>query len=258
MMRSQFFNQTGRHCAINSAILIVMHWLEKFLLPPSCQLCGAPAIDDELCPTCASKAKVIVSACPLCALPNDDGSVCFECAIQPPAWQAAYSCLVYDGSVQQLIVKWKYQRHHSSARLLCETLAGWLSLQVTKPDATAIIPIPMHRKKLRARGFNTAYMLAQAASQAIALPLLDKALIRRLHTPAQAGLDKAQRQQNLAGAFQLLPEHLYGYERIILVDDVYTTGTTLSICTQLLRDAGVKHVTILTLARTLAQQRDVF
>jgi ComF family protein len=228
-----------------------MHWLERFLLPPSCQLCHAPAIDDELCPACASEADVVVSACPLCALPNNDGSICSHCAQTPPIWQAAYSCLVYDGNVQKLIVKWKYQKQVSSARLLCETLSGWLTLQSILPDATAIIPIPMHYKKLRIRGFNTAYMLARAVSNALSLPILDKALIRSIHTPAQAGLTKSERQNNLAGAFLVVPEALQGHERIILIDDVYTTGTTLHICSRLLKEVGIKQITVLTLARAL-------
>lgn len=229
-----------------------MNWLEKFLLPPSCQLCGAPAIDDELCPHCASEARVIVSACPLCALPNDDGSVCSNCSSAPPVWQAAYSCLVYDGSVQQLLVKWKYQRQHSTARLLCETLGGWLALQQQRHiEATAIIPIPMHPKKLRSRGFNSAYHLALTVSKTLNLPLLDKALIRTRHTHAQAGLDKETRHNNLAGVFSVLPENLHGHTHLILVDDVYTTGTTLTLCSQLLHAAGVKAITVLTLARAL-------
>ncbi len=227
-----------------------MHWLEKLLLPPSCQLCGAPAIDDELCPQCASEAKVIARACPLCALPNDDGSVCQSCSTSPPAWQAAYSCLVYDGSVQQLLIKWKYQRQHSTARLLCETLTGWLALQ-PPIEATAMIPIPMHPKKLRSRGFNTAYLLAKAVHQATNLPILDKVLIRQRHTEAQAGLNKTARHHNLAGAFNLLAENLQGHHRVLLIDDVYTTGTTLEVCSRLLQEAGVKHITILTMARAL-------
>jgi ComF family protein len=228
-----------------------MHWLEKFLLPPSCQLCGAAAIDDELCPDCASKAKVVVSACPLCALPNDDASVCAVCSVTPPVWQQAYSCLVYDGSVQQLMINWKYRRRTSTARLLGETLSDWLTLQAIQLEATAIIPIPMHPKKLRTRGFNTAYLLAQAIQQTTHLPILDKALNRIRHTNAQAGLDKAARHNNLAGAFTVTAENLQGHRHILLVDDVYTTGTTLNICSQLLQEAGVKHITILTLARAL-------
>jgi ComF family protein len=153
--------------------------------------------------------------------------------------------------VQSLILKWKYQRHHSTARILCETLDGWLRIQNIKTDATAIIPIPLHPKKLRLRGFNTAYMLAKSASKALGLPIIDKALNRAVHTSAQANLDKAARQKNLTGVFSLLPENLQGHHHVILVDDVYTTGATLSICAKLLQEAGVKSITVLTLARAL-------
>jgi predicted amidophosphoribosyltransferase len=114
----------------------------------------------------------------------------------------------------------------------------------------------LHPKKLRARGFNTAYALAGAVSSTLKLPILEKALVRNLFTPAQAGLDKNARQKNLVGAFSILPENLHGHQRILLIDDVYTTGATLSHCTRLLQEAGVKQVTILTLARALPP--DVF
>jgi len=233
-----------------------MNWLERFLLPPHCQLCGASAEQDELCASCAAEAHPIQNACPLCALPNDDNSVCSHCTLSPPIWQKAHSCFVYDGTISQLMRYWKYAKKRSAERLLCEAFAHWIKAVKLTSEATAIIAVPMHPKKLGQRGFNTAYQLAQQASQQLKLPLLDKALIRNRQTHSQAGLDKVARQQNLRGVFRVDEQALHHHHRILLIDDVYTTGSTAQAAGQLLQAAGVKHLHLLTLARALPPKHE--
>lgn len=231
-----------------------MNWLERFLLPPHCQLCGATAHDDELCANCVNEVRVIDRACPLCALPNDDDSVCASCTLSPPMWASANSCFVYHGTITQLMRRWKYGKQMSAERLLNEAFYGWMQAIPLKTEATAVIPVPMHPKKLRQRGFNTAYQLAKQVSKYLKLPLLDKALLRNIHTDSQAGLDKAARQHNLRGAFRVEVQALYQHQHILLVDDVYTTGSTAQVCSQLLQAAGVQHLHLVTLARALPHQ----
>lgn len=228
-----------------------MHWIEKYLFPPSCQLCGATAKDDELCAACAKDTSIIESACPQCALPNDDGSICQNCSIDAPLWQAAFSCLRYQGNSQKLIQQWKYQSSRSAQRLLCETLYGWLDWQQLNIDATAIIAVPMHRKKLSKRGFNAAQVLATVAGRYLDLPILPHALIRTSYQTAQAGLNKQARMQHLKESFSVIAEALEGHQKILLLDDVYTTGSTLHACSLALATAGVRQITVMTLARAL-------
>jgi ComF family protein len=147
--------------------------------------------------------------------------------------------------------RWKYGKQSSAERLLCEAFAGWIEETQLATEATAIIAVPMHRHKLRKRGFNTAYQLGKIASYTLKLPLLEKALQRDTLTESQAGLDKAARQQNLWGAFSVNTEALKGHRQILLIDDVYTTGATAQSCAQLLAHAGVEHLHLLTLARAL-------
>lgn len=227
-----------------------MNWLERLLFPPSCQLCGVPTTNDTLCAHCASDIHVIDTACPLCALPNDDGSVCALCSQQPPYWQSAHSCFVYDGNLAELIRHWKYRKQRVAQALLCNAMTAWLVETQFITTATAIIPVPLHRNKLRQRGFNTSYHLAQAASKALNLPVITQALIRRQHTQSQAGLSKIERHRNLLGAFDLNIDALKQHEHVLLIDDVYTTGATAQICTQLFQDKQV-NVHLLTLARAL-------
>lgn len=227
-----------------------MQWIEKILFPPSCQLCSAPADDEELCQDCATEIHAVGLACPLCALPNEMGEVCQVCTHQPPVWQSAQSLFVYDGSVRELMHLWKYQPRPSAGRVLSDRMVNSLQQQAL-PEVDAVIPIPMHPKKLAQRGFNTAYQLARLVAKAQSLPLLTHALVRQFATPAQAGLSKQARQQNLLGVFRVNRQMLAGYPRILLVDDVLTTGSTLTACTQLLISSGVRETRLLTLARAL-------
>jgi ComF family protein len=145
---------------------------------------------------------------------------------------------------------WKYQPRPSAGRLLSDRMENWLQQQ-TLPEVDAVLAIPMHPKKLAQRGFNTAYQLARLVAETQSLPLLHHALVRQFATPAQAGLSKQARQQNLLGVFRVDTQRMMGYQRILLVDDVLTTGSTLTACTQLLHTAGVREIAVLTLARAL-------
>jgi len=237
--------------------MIMMHWLEQQLFPPACLLCGQTAEEEALCLACAQSVTGIGFACPLCAIPNDDASVCQGCSQHPPIWQSAQSAFVYQGSIRHLMQQWKYHPSRAAGRVICDRFRGWLWRQDNLPEVDAVIAIPMHRNKLAKRGFNTAYDLAQLVSQRLNRPLLTNMLVRRFSTPAQAGLNKHERQQNLAGVFAIQSNTLSAtYTQILLVDDVLTTGSTLAACTQLLQQAGVHQVHILTLARALSIDDD--
>lgn len=233
-----------------------MHWLERFLLPPSCQLCGATAIDDELCAECAQTVTPIDHACPLCALPNQDGSVCTHCSQHPPLWQQAHSAFTYDGNLRQLMRRWKYGKQLASARLLGDALIAWITVTQYHSDASAIIAMPMHKRKLGKRGFNTAHQLAYRISRHFNITLLEHALERTYVTDSQAGLDKAARERNLMGSFRVNPTGLHGHSHILLIDDVYTTGSTAKACCSQLYNAGVKQIDVLTLARALPHKSE--
>lgn len=228
-----------------------MHPVEKFLLPPACLLCGAKAAEEELCAECARSAEPILTACPLCALPNNDGSVCADCSHYPPPWRQALSVFAHSGAIRTLISQWKYAGDRSAGRVLCDALGNWAELTPQPDDITALVPIPMHRQRLRQRGFNQAHHLASALAHHWRLPLLGQALTRPHPTPHQAGLSRAQRLINLTGAFAVDKPALHAHQHLLLVDDVYTTGSTLQACTQLLLNNGVASIRVCTLARAL-------
>ena len=199
---------------------------------PTCGMCG------ESLPVIAGN-----SAQPLC-------SVCQE---EPPAYEKAVAYGAYDGGLRELIHLLKYEQVIPAAGVLGSMLAKAirkLSLQC----AIVIIPVPLHRSKKRQRGFNQSELILRTALKK--LPSLDATLAanvleRSQATVSQIGLTRPQRKENLRGAFRVVhPSRVRG-ANVLLVDDVFTTGTTISECARVLRRAGAEHVWVATVARTL-------
>jgi ComF family protein len=176
--------------------------------------------------------------------------------LEPPFVKAtAYGS--YDGGLRELIHLLKYEQVRPAAvvlgRMLAESISG-LAPHWTRRDVL-VVPVPLHRKKLRQRGFNQSELIAQ---HALKLGAADSKMIlhpgileRRRETQSQIGLTRHQRRENLRGAFAVaVPEEIAGRE-ILLVDDVFTTGTTASECARVLRRAGASKVFAATVARTL-------
>jgi ComF family protein len=135
-------------------------------------------------------------------------------------------------------------------------LAGPLgSLMLTAggavPEADVVMPVPLHPARLREREFNQALLLADAISRRVRLPLSYTNLVRLRETPAQTNLSRAARQRNLRRAFAVLRPDEVAARRVLLIDDVYTTGTTVNECAKVLRKAGAADVYVWTLARTI-------
>jgi ComF family protein len=174
--------------------------------------------------------------------------------IQPPfAKAAAYGS--YDGALRGLLYLLKYEQVRPAARVLGNMLADAIaSLGIQSPEAGIIVvPVPLHPRKLRQRGFNQSQVIARAALARIGpqMSLNPKVLKRLRETRSQTGLTRHQRRENIRGAFGVFqPQSIEGRE-ILLVDDVFTTGTTVSECARVLRRAGASKIWVATVARTL-------
>ncbi len=176
--------------------------------------------------------------------------------LAPPFVQAvAYGS--YDGGLRELIHLLKYEQVRPAAvvlgRMLAEAIEG-LESDWTQ-QAVVVVPVPLHARKLRQRGFNQSELIAQHAIKLGAgggrLVLRSRILERRRETQSQIGLTRHQRRENLRGSFAVVrPEEIAGRE-VLLVDDVFTTGTTVSECARVLRRAGASKVFVATVARTL-------
>lgn len=235
-------------------------WLEAALglvYPRVCQFCrgrAATAAEGFVCAECQLRVRYIVPPfCERCGLPfPGDLTTTFECANCRDLdlhFTSARSAVVAEGLVLDAIHRFKYQQ-----QLWLETfLAGLLVRQATPVlragDWNLLVPVPLHPVKEREREFNQATRLARRLGAAAGLPVKARLLRRVQHTRTQTLLTREQRAANVAGAFQAAPGADLTDARVVIVDDVFTTGATTSACAGALRQAGATAVCVWTVAR---------
>ena len=179
------------------------------------------------------------------SFPLDTSGRCALCRSEARGFDAAYSFGAYDGSLRALIHLYKYGR----IRTLARPLAGFLMTAYPREQRfDAIVPMPLHWRRRWQRGFNQSHLLASELGRTCGLPVV--AAVRRVHgTAPQAGLTSARRRANVAHAFAVAPGDSIRGLRLLVVDDVMTTGATARACARTLRQAGAAYVAVLTLAR---------
>ncbi|WP_202842617.1 ComF family protein [Luteimonas saliphila] len=220
------------------------------LCPPRCLACREPApAGDDLCHACRTELPWNSSACPRCAVPLPDAgppdTPCGACQRRPPPLQQAHAAFVYGAPLDRLLPRFKFHRDLAAGRLLADAMTERFA---ALPRPEALLAVPLHRARLRRRGYDQALELARPLARALRLPLLDGTLVRARATAPQSELDAASRRRNLRDAFEVrrgiaLPEH------VVLVDDVMTTGATLHAAARALRVAGVARVDAWVCAR---------
>jgi ComF family protein len=220
---------------------LVENTLQLFF-PSRCSAC------DELCDPgaafcriCAISLEPISPGCARCGLPTPQPVArCLGCLARPPGFDCAFSTFEFGGALATAIRRLKWAGRPELARPLA-------SLVPRLPDHDLAIPVPLHPRRLREREFNQAALLALALRPR----RLDlHSLVRVRDTRPQASLAPADRRDNVRGAFLADPRHLSG-QRVLLVDDVMTTGATADACARALRDAGARAVAVLTVARAV-------
>jgi ComF family protein len=252
-----------------SSVSGVAESLFATLFPSDCRLCGAPLVNISRLPVCeeclSAMRPISGGVCATCgerlvspyAFSNERGEPrCGLCRrLEPPfAKAAAYGS--YDGGLRELIHLLKYEQVRPAANVLGRMLAEAIEdLQPSFGVTVLLVPVPLHAGKLRQRGFNQSELIARATLKlkpAGDRPVLKaNVLERRRETQSQTGLTRHQRRENIRGAFVVTkPDEVRGRE-ILLVDDVFTTGTTVSECARILRRAGASKVLVATVARTL-------
>jgi competence protein ComFC len=227
----------------------------SLLYPPHCAACEADTPSGcHLCAECARQALPIQAPrCHRCSMPFNGALsgefVCdncegrqfhFTCAVSP--WQAR-------AVVRDFIHRFKYDRHLYLRHQLAEWLAAGLADdRLLAPPIDVITPVPLHPVKEREREFNQAEVLAKLLARRAAKPVVS-CLQRIRHTPTQTRLDREQRMENLRGAFTLRQDHAVTGCHLLLIDDIFTTGSTVDECSRVLRAAGAASVRVLTVAR---------
>ena len=215
------------------------------LYPPHCVACHRSG--SFLCDGCAGTMTEASSPrCSRCWQPSRGAEFCHECRSNPPAYDGARSAFVYAGTARTLVHALKYRHTTALATPMAAFMAELARQHELQVDL--VIPVPLSGRRERTRGYNQAAVLARALALELELPV-SKALVRRRHTPPQArSADAETRRRNVSGAFACRGEGIAA-RRVLLVDDVTTTGATLGSCAHALKEAGAAAVWALTFAR---------
>ena len=211
-----------------------------------CLLCGINCEQDCLCTDCIYELPKLHNSCPRCALPLSQSLICGSCLHHPPEQDASFSLFEYKTPIDRLIADFKYHDKLFLSRLFAEQMARKLT---NKPLPQLLIPIPLHPRRLRQRGYNQSLELAKILSKQLSIPFCSKSLNRIKDSQPQTSLPYKERAKNIQRAFKvvntMLPTH------IALIDDVLTTGHTANVAAKALRRAGVITIEVWTIARTI-------
>jgi ComF family protein len=236
--------------------------------PARCAACDQ-LLDEEsaiFCATCALSLEPIVSACPRCALPwpqpLERPPPCLACLMRPPRVEAAFAPYEFGGAIAHALRRLKWAAMPELARPLGRLLAEGLARAGPGfGDIDVVVPVPLHPRRLRSREFNQAALLAEVMAATLAarersprvLRVDPSALVRLRDTPPQTGLGRAQRRCNVQGAFGVprWARDRVRDKRVLLVDDVLTTGATADACAAALCEGGAAAVLVLTLGRAM-------
>jgi ComF family protein len=231
--------------------------LLDIVLPPRCLKCGA-TVDavGALCATCwPAVAFLAPPHCAACGLPFEfdlgPDALCGACARERPVFDRARAAFRYDEGSKDLILRFKHADRTDSAPAFARWIVRAGDALVAETDL--VTGVPLHWVRLFTRRYNQAALLASALAQLAGKPAVNDLLVRRKRTPSQGGLGANARRRNVAGAFIVHPRHraLLADKRVLLVDDVLTTGATVSACASVMLRAGARAVDVLTLARVV-------
>jgi ComF family protein len=222
--------------------------------PERCAACDAWIEQPGLCPVCRMSLWRVGVACDVCGEPlaAAEATTCRRCASSPPPFRRVFAPWRYGGELATAVLRFKYGRRRDLARPLAHLLAREYVRAIRQDETDLIVPVPLHPRRLRARGFSQAHELARALRSIASVPSIDTAptaLARGRDTAEQAGLSRLERARNVANAFDVRRAALVRDRRVLLVDDVVTTGATAAACARALVRAGAAAVSVLALAR---------
>ncbi len=224
--------------------------------PPRCPICQKFLNNGiSFCQDCSSKfQKITPPFCTICGTPFisevEENHLCENCLRKRPSYETARAPYLYEGTLMTAIHKFKYGEKSFLAKPLGLLLSEFAESWVNGSENLLTIPVPLHPKRLRERGFNQSLLLARPMARQLETELDFLSLRRIRYTLPQTGLKKEERRKNVRGAFQLVNPKVVKRKTVLLVDDVATTGNTLNECARVLKKSGCEKVLCLALART--------
>ncbi len=237
----------------------IFQWCADVVFPPRCAACGLISEDTHpfWCRSCLQQVTFLASPlCPLCGLPYAPSTdmpdhLCGECLQGHYRFDAARSVALYEGPVRRGILQLKFGARLHWAPALGRLLAQHTPTRTLLDQCDLILPVPMHLRRVQRRGFNQAALLARFAARNCSRPMKVNLLCRTRFTRPQTRLSREDRLRNVRGAFRVSDEKAVCGKKVVLVDDVFTTGTTLSECADALKDAKAAWVGAVTVARVV-------
>lgn len=223
----------------------------QLLFPLRCPVCDdiVTPSGEKICLACLKKLKYITPPrCMKCGkkLEEEEQEYCHDCATRKHVFIRGRALYEY-GSVAACVYRFKYGNRREYADFYGEEIGRYLGDFIRQVQPQALIPIPLHRKRERKRGYNQAFLLANAISRYTGVPVCDKILVRVKNTAPLKHLNPAERQNNLKKAF-LIKKNDVKLKTVLLVDDIYTTGSTMDEAARVLMEAGVEKVYYVTLS----------
>lgn len=232
--------------------------LIQFLLPPQCPCCEKFLEEGQqgFCSNCLSEIHWIEPPfCSICGVPfisrETETHPCGSCLTHRKYFTIARALGAYEGALQEAIHRWKYEGKTYLTPLFAKWMAEGLNRYWDPGSFDVLIPVPLHRQRLRERGFNQVLLLVKEISLRTGIPYQKTILQKKNHTLPQASLSGMEREKALRGAFHVIDRDELAGKSVLLVDDVYTTGATVNECSKVLRRSGASRVDALTLAHAL-------
>lgn len=231
----------------------------NFVLPPRCASCGVQTgSTGGLCTECWIQARFIAAPqCSQCGYPFEldfgEGVRCGPCLSRPPYFDRARAAVAYDDRIGHIVIAFK----HGDRADLAPGLAAWMRRAGGEllQDADLIAPVPLHRRRLFSRRYNQSSLLGQPLARAAGIPFIGDLVIRQRETDSQGHLSPAARRRNVEGAFRVAAHHkdMLKDKRVLLIDDVLTTGATVNAIARRLKREGARAVDVLTVTRVVRE-----
>ena len=227
-------------------------YLLNLLFPAKCIICDSYATEENICANCWGNLTFITKPyCYKCSNPfnfeNDEKAICGYCIINEPKYDQALSILKYDDFSKKLIHKFKYNDQLHILDYLARLTLN-IGQEIIK-KADIIIPVAMHKQKLLKRGFNQSALLASIIAKKAKLEYIPNLLIKKENKTPQAGLERKERLKNIQNSFQINKDYNIKDKKILLIDDVITTGATVNECCRMLRKDNPAKIYVLSLAK---------
>lgn len=231
-----------------------MECLADAVFPPACPVCGqvlsfSGGVREDVCRNCRGKLVYIKEPrCLKCGkeISQQEAEYCYDCekkmkGSHPHLYKQGVAVYAYTDAIQHSIYRFKYQNRREYAAFYAKEIKSICGAQIRQWNPDVIVPVPLHGSKYRKRGYNQAELIAEKLVSLLNIPMDDKLLVRSKKTIPMKELNNQERVKNLENSF-ICTRNSVEYKKVILADDIYTTGATINACARVLMDAGVQDI----------------